>query len=129
MHANSTQEHFRFSLWFALISFLGCGLFSAFYFYKDRELIDALAEQAEEIKEMEGQCAIPYSVSRPSSCDLISDRHLRFQRKQAARQTYRDRAEIFFGLSLAAPLLTLAIGRWWYWVITGRFRPRKRTGK
>jgi hypothetical protein len=129
MHANSTQEHYRLTLWFALISFLGCGLLSAFYFHKDRNLDDAIARQAEEIREMEARCAIRSSVSRPSSCDFIPDRHLRFQQRQAARQAYRDRAEIFFVLSLAAPLLVLAIGRWWYWVVTGRFRPTKRTGK
>lgn len=129
MYANSTQDGFRFSLWFALISFLGCGLFSALYFHKDRELIDVLAAQAEEIKEMEVQCAISHSVSPPSSCDLIPERFLHYQHKQTARQAYRNRAEIFFGLSLAAPLLTLAIGRWWYWVVTGRFRARKRPRK
>ena len=129
MHANSTQEGFRFSLWFALISFLGCGLLSAFYFHKDRDLIDVLAAQAEEMKKLELQCALPHSVSRPSSCDLIPELHLRYQHKQTARQAYRHRAEIFFGLSLAVPLLALAIGRWWYWVVTGRIRPRKRIGK
>lgn len=129
MHANSTQESFRFSLWLALISFLGCGLLSAFYFHMDEDLIEVLAAQAEEINEVEVQCALPHSVSSPSSCDLIPERHLRYQNKQSARQAYRNRAQIFFGLSLAMPLLTLAIGRWWYWVITGRIRPRKRAAK
>jgi hypothetical protein len=95
MHAHSTQEIYRFSLWFALISFLGCGLLSAYYFHRERDMADALAAQAEEIQEMAVQCATPYSASRTSACDLIPERHLRYQREHTAKQSYRNRAEIF----------------------------------
>ena len=127
MHTVSTQGYHRFSLFCALTGFVGCSLFSMFYYYKERELAGILKEQAEEIKQMERQCAIQTSsLPRRLACNLAADQHIRFHRNHLAKQAYRKKANVFLILSFAMPLLILAIVRWWYWVVTGRFRSRNR---
>jgi hypothetical protein len=130
MPTSSTQGRLRFSFFFALASFIGCGLFSAFYFYKESEFADTLAKQADQIKETEIQCAaVQNTGSYQSACALLADRRRDFHRNQVTRQAYRDKASAWLVFSCALPPLTLAIARWWYWILTGRFRRRKRQKK
>jgi hypothetical protein len=130
MYTNSTQKTYRFTNLCALSSFVGCGMLSMFYFYKEGELAEALTGQAKKIKELEIQCyTAARTVPNQLACQDTVDQHLRFQRNLSARQEYRHNANMFLALSCALPLLTLAVGRWWHWVLTGRFRSRKRQRK
>lgn len=130
MSANSTQGRYRFSIFFALTSFVGCGAFSLFYLYKEKQFAELLVAQDQEIQAIKMPCAAGAGVtSGRTDCDRIHERIAHLHAGRIAKQSYRSKATIWLTLALALPLMSLAASGWWHWVLTGRIFPRRRSRK
>lgn len=129
MPANSTQKLYRLSTWIALAGFIGCRIFSLFYFYKEKQLAEQLKTQASKIRKMELQCTAAHTARGHRDCAGVYEQTARLHGDRMLRQAYQDQVMRGVWLALGIPLFCLLASCWWHWVRTGRFFARRRSGK